>query len=81
MTLRARELALERGARVCFDPNIRPNRWGGEVEPGRRGLARADRGLDLVRANRDEAMAIAETDDPRAAAERAGRARAPSSPW
>ena len=31
VTLRARELALERGARVCFDPNIRPNRWGGEV--------------------------------------------------
>jgi sugar/nucleoside kinase (ribokinase family) len=28
LTLRAREVALERGARVWFDPNIRPNRWG-----------------------------------------------------
>ena len=45
VTLRARELALERGARVCFDPNIRPNRWGGEVGAGGAGVARADRGL------------------------------------
>src|SRR5262245_38673007 len=30
VTLRARELAIEHGARLCFDPNIRPNRWGGD---------------------------------------------------
>ena len=68
-TLRARELALERGVRVCFDPNIRPNRWGGD----RRRAAEASRGLVagsyLVRANRTEAVEIAETDDPRAAAD------------
>ncbi len=46
VTLRARELALEHGARVCLDPNIRPNRWGGDVWPGGRGLTRPDRGLD-----------------------------------
>ena len=40
VTLRARELALERGVRVCFDPNIRPNRWGGEIR-ARRPLPRA----------------------------------------
>ena len=69
VTLRARELALERGARVCFDPNIRPNRWGGEGAAA----ARASRGLIessfLVRANREEATAIAGIDDPRAAAD------------
>jgi fructokinase len=68
VTLRARELALERGARVCLDPNIRPNRWGGDPAPA----ARASRDLipdsTLVRANRSEAMAIAGVDDPRAAA-------------
>jgi fructokinase len=70
VTLRARELALERGVRVCFDPNIRPNRWGGDPRPA------ADASRDLVagsfvlRANRDEATAIAEVDDPREAAAR-----------
>jgi sugar/nucleoside kinase (ribokinase family) len=70
VTLRARELALERGARVCFDANIRPNRWGGEVEPA----AAASRELvarsAVMRANRDEATAIARVGDPREAAER-----------
>jgi len=68
-TLRTRELALERGVRVCFDPNIRPNRWGGDPRPA----AEASRGLlagsYLVRANREEATAIAGVDDPRRAAE------------
>ena len=45
VTLRARELALARGARVCFDPNIRPNRWGGDAAARGGGLARADRRL------------------------------------
>ncbi len=69
VTLRARELALARGAKVCFDPNIRPNRWGGDA----RAAAEASRELIadsfLVRANRGEATAIAGVDDPRAAAE------------
>ncbi len=68
VTLRARELALEHGARVCFDPNIRPNRWGGEVEPAARASRELIPGSFLVRANRDEAIAIAGTGDPREAA-------------
>ena len=67
-TLRARELALEGGARICFDPNIRPNRWGGEVEPAAAASRELIAGSFLVRANRDEAMAIAGLDDPREAA-------------
>ncbi len=68
VTLRARELALERGAKVCFDPNIRPNRWGGEVEPAARASRELIPGSFLVRANREEAIAIAGVDDPREAA-------------
>ena len=68
VTLRARELALERGARICFDPNIRPNRWGDEVEPAAEASRELIADSFLVRANRDEAMAIAGVDDPRQAA-------------
>ena len=32
-TWRARERRSSAGARVCFDPNIRPNRWGGDPGP------------------------------------------------
>jgi fructokinase len=69
VTLRARELALERGVRVCFDPNIRPNRWGGDPRPAAEAARGLVAGSYLVRANRDEAMAIAGVDDPRRAAE------------
>lgn len=68
VTLRARELALERGARICFDPNIRPNRWGGQVAPAADASRELIAGSFLVRANRDEAIAIAGVDDPREAA-------------
>jgi sugar/nucleoside kinase (ribokinase family) len=70
VTLRARKLALERGVHVCFDPNIRPNRWAGDP----RAAADASRELVadsfVIRANRDEAAAIAEVDDPHEAASR-----------
>jgi sugar/nucleoside kinase (ribokinase family) len=69
VTLRARELALARGARVCFDPNIRPNRWGGDPEPAVRASRELIAGSAVVRANRDEAIAIAGVDDPRRAAD------------
>jgi sugar/nucleoside kinase (ribokinase family) len=69
ITLRARELALERGARVCFDPNIRPNRWGGDPRPAAEASRELVEGSYLIRANRDEASAIAGVDDPREAAE------------
>ena len=69
VTLRARQLALERGARVCFDPNIRPNRWGGDPGSAARASRELVAGSTLVRANRDEAIAIAGVDDPRRAAD------------
>jgi sugar/nucleoside kinase (ribokinase family) len=68
VTLRARELALERDVRVCFDPNIRPNRWAGHPERAieiSRGLIG---GSYVVRANREEARDLADVDDPRRAA-------------
>jgi sugar/nucleoside kinase (ribokinase family) len=70
VTLRARELALGRGARVCFDPNIRPNRWGGDPTPAAEASRELIAGSTVVRANRDEAIAIAQTDNPRDAAQR-----------
>ena len=73
VTLRARELALGRGARVCFDPNIRPNRWGGDARPAAEASRELIEGSYLVRANAGEATAIAGVDDPRAAAEEISR--------
>jgi sugar/nucleoside kinase (ribokinase family) len=68
VTLRARQLALERDARVCFDPNVRPNRWRGDPRAAVEASRELIDGSFLVRANRQEAMAIAEVDDPRRAA-------------
>jgi sugar/nucleoside kinase (ribokinase family) len=70
VTLRARELALDAGVRVCFDPNIRPNRWGGQVEPAAAASRELIPGSYLVRANLEESLAITGADDPRAAADR-----------
>lgn len=70
VTLQARALALDRGRRVCFDPNIRPNRWAGDAAAAAAASRELIAGSFLVRANRDEAVAIAEVDDPRAAADR-----------
>jgi fructokinase len=69
VTMRAYAGARERGLRICFDPNIRPNRWGGDPQPAAEASRELIDGCYLVRANRSEAMAIADTDDPRAAAQ------------
>ena len=66
---RARERALELGRPVCFDPNLRLERW-----PSRRGrrspAARACLpGCLLVKANAAEARLLTGEDDPAAAAE------------
>lgn len=68
VTLRARELALEGGVRVLFDPNIRPNRWGGDTRSAVEASRELVAGSYLVRCNREEACAIAAADDPRDAA-------------
>ncbi|MDX6582602.1 MAG: fructokinase [Solirubrobacterales bacterium] len=69
VTLRARELALARGAKVCLDPNIRPNRWQGGGEAAAEASRELIEGSTVVRANTEEAIAITRTDDPRAAAD------------
>jgi fructokinase len=68
VTLRARELALDAGVRVCLDPNIRPNRWGGRVEPAAEASRELIAGSYLVRTNLEESVAITGEDDPRDAA-------------
>jgi len=68
VTEHARDLALAREIRVCFDPNIRPNRWHGDPRAAVEASRSKVPGSYLVRANRDEAMAITGTDDPRRAA-------------
>lgn len=68
VTGRARELALERDVRVCFDPNIRPNRWGGDPEPAAAISRELIAGSTLVRANRTEAAQITGVEGPREAA-------------
>jgi fructokinase len=68
VTVRARELSLERGAHVCFDPNIRPNRWGGDPGAAARASRELIEGSAVVRTNREEAIAIAGAEDPREAA-------------
>lgn len=68
VTLRARELALEAGTRVCLDPNFRPNRWGGRVEPAAAASRELIAGSYLVRTNLEESRAITGADDPRDAA-------------
>jgi fructokinase len=70
VTLSARELAFAQDVRVCFDPNLRPNRWGGDVGRAVAASRALIEGSYLVRANRTEATALADCDDPREAAHR-----------
>ena len=68
VTMRALELAHARGVPVCFDPNLRLNRWTSEADALE--LARACvRRAFLVKANRDEARLLTGKRDPAAGAE------------
>lgn len=58
LTMRARDLALERGIPVLFDPNIRPNRWD-DLERAFDLCREASAGVFMIRANLDEARHIA----------------------
>ena len=68
VTLRARERALELGRPVCFDPNLRLERW-----PSREAALEAARaclpGCLLVKANAAEARLLTGEEDPARAAE------------
>ena len=63
ITLRARDLALDRGWLVAYDPNLRPVRWADPdrmLEVARGALP----GATLVKANLDEARALSGRERP-----------------
>jgi sugar/nucleoside kinase (ribokinase family) len=64
LTMEARRLALERGAPVLFDPNIRPNRWAaGGLDRAAELCRAAMPDAFVVRANAGEARLIAGLDE------------------
>jgi sugar/nucleoside kinase (ribokinase family) len=67
VTMRARELALELGRPVVFDPNLRLHRWRSRAEAAAAANA-CVRGALLVRANAREAALMTGEDDPERAA-------------
>lgn len=68
MTLRARELALDTGRPVLFDPNLRPTRWE-RIEDALELSRSLFKGAFVVRTNDAEARLLTGRDDPAAAAE------------
>ena len=67
VTMKAREVALDRGAHVVFDPNIRLHRWRSRASAAASANACVPQAL-LVRANRDEAELLTGEADPERAA-------------
>ncbi len=67
VTMRARELALERELPVIFDPNLRLHRWSSNAEAAASANACVPGAL-LVRTNRAEASLMTREDDPERAA-------------
>jgi fructokinase len=67
MTMRARELALELGRPVVFDPHLRLDRWRSRAEAAASANA-CVRGALLVRTNAEEAALMTGEDDPERAA-------------
>ena len=68
VTLRARERALELGRPVCFDPNLRLERWP-DVAAAVKASRACLEGCLLVKANAAEARLLSGEDDAAAAAE------------
>ncbi len=68
LTMRAREMALERGRPVLFDPNLRMHRWS---SPSAAAAAAREcvSGALMVRTNRSEAELITGERDPAASAQ------------
>jgi fructokinase len=67
LTMRARELALEHGRPVIFDPNLRLHRWSSHADAAASANA-CVRGALLVRCNLAEATVMTGEDDPERAA-------------
>lgn len=55
LTLRAREMALDRGVPVLFDPNLRPHRWD-DLDRARELCLRVCEDAFCVRTNEEEAL-------------------------
>jgi sugar/nucleoside kinase (ribokinase family) len=68
LTLRARELALDAGRPVLFDPNLRPTRWT-RLDDALRACRELFESAFVVRTNRAEALLLTGEDDPADAAE------------
>jgi sugar/nucleoside kinase (ribokinase family) len=67
VTLRARRAALDCGAPIIFDPNLRPSRWR-DLDQGVRMCRELIDGTLVVRANRSEARELTGEADPAKAA-------------
>lgn len=67
LTLRARELALDGGVPVLFDPNLRAHRWE-DLDRARELSLSICEGAFCVRANQEEAEWLTRESDPAAAA-------------
>lgn len=67
VTMHAREVALELGRPVLFDPNLRLHRWSSHADAAASANACVPRAL-LVRANQAEAALMTGEDDPERAA-------------
>jgi fructokinase len=67
VTMRARELALQSGRPVIFDPNLRLHRWNSRADAAASANA-CVRGALLVRTNAAEATLMTGEDDPERAA-------------
>ena len=76
VTARARERALELGRPVCFDPNLRLERWPSR-EAALAGVRECLPGCLLVKANAAEARLLTGEDDAAAAAEAIASAGVP----
>src|SRR5436309_1069513 len=68
LTLRARRAARDRGAKILFDPNLRPNRWRDMGLAARICREMMD-GAFVVRANEWEARELTGESEPAAAAQ------------
>jgi sugar/nucleoside kinase (ribokinase family) len=68
LTLRARRAARDRGAKILFDPNLRPNRWRDMGMAARICREMMD-GAFVVRANEWEARELSGESEPAAAAQ------------
>jgi sugar/nucleoside kinase (ribokinase family) len=69
LTMRAREIALDAGKRVLFDPNVRVRRWADRQEAVRV-VGELLEGVTLLKVNQSEAELLAGEPDPAAAAKR-----------